>query len=236
MSGAAALRVKHALKRPRCETAQVYVQPQPHEKRWCLELDDDSHAQFLALFERYKDIPHLRDTVFGKYGNNIADIPAGANIYPMLMLLKKHEKEQLERDVTFETYRAIALKQDLVAKDAIIAHHIAQYEALLGIHAGFAKVHDENETLKAALFQAKRETAALQHRLDTNTSLLTGAFQARIHAVREQSTQLINDEYLKLTHHIRGELRIMPDKSTTLLDGITEHVDNIRLAVGRSLI
>jgi hypothetical protein len=243
MSGFAALRVKKALKRPYCETFEKQAAP---EKRWRLELDLDSRSQLLHLFEKYKDVPQLRDTVFSTY-KSVEDIPSDANVYPLLMLLKKHEKEDLEREVIFERYRGVSLKQELTDKDGVIQHMKTQYEqmtaqlksqydALLSTHAEFAKVYQENETLKAALFQAKRDEAALQTRLDNNTSILTGAFQARIHQVREDSTRLINDEYMKLTHHIRGELRKTPIDKATLLDGINEHVDAIRLAVGRSII
>jgi hypothetical protein len=217
--------------------------------------DDENRALFLELLSRYKDNPRIREVVLPKLEPLNGDtpdeeshaIPRGLNIQPLLILLLKHELEAEKNKTLFETFKSVALQQDLRSKDreldslreakereiASMREHV---EKVLGSVGDVGKVVQDTEKLKQLLFETERRANLAEAKLGNVTSSLSAAHQARVHEVREKSLQLINDEYLRLIHHIRGELRNNPINKERLIEGINEHVDNIRLAVGQTLI
>lgn len=201
------------------------------------ELSTENKTRLLELIEEYKDVPHLKPVLHQEKDDEVA----------LFILLLKHDVKMEQCRTLFETHKAIALKQDIQAKqlelDAIIESKNREIESLkdlvkttLNAMGNFPKFAQENEQLKQMLFEVERKSSAMEKRLMEQCSTLSGAHQARIHQVREQSTQMLNDEYMKLITHIRGELRKNPVDKDSLLEGINEHTDNMRLVVGKSLI
>lgn len=194
------------------------------------ELSSENQVLLSQLIERYQDTPHIK-TILEQ------DCEQGMSL---LILLLKHDVRMEQCATLFESHKAIALRQDVQAKqcelDALMACKDKEIASLHELIRTAPKLAQENDNLKQALFDLERKSVELERKLAEQTSALSGAHQARIHQVREQATQMLNDEHAKLTTHIRGELRKTPVNREALFDGINIHADAMRLVLGKCVI